>query len=468
VKFGRALFLIAALALGVRVAYVALAKGGSCPVSTSDAVRGSYPGECAVGDQLFYNTEANTLADGKGFVEPLWEVSHPGEDAPPAADHPPLTVVVLTPVSWLVERPPLHWIAGDDLDANVREHRYTMAFLGVLVVVLVGLLGRRVGGDAAGLIAAVIAALSPNIWVNDGLVMSETVTSAVVVAAMLVAVALRDRPSLARVAGLGALCGLAGLARAELVLFIPLLAAPVAWWVLRSWTSVAVAVATGILVIAPWVGFNLSRFADPTFISTNDGLALAGSNCDPVYYGAGTGLTTFDTTSGCVSDPPPPGDQSQVSKAYRHRATTYVRGHLGRAPVVALARVGRTWSLFRPLDMVSYNTGEGRERWVTRLGLIVYYPTLIAAVAGAVVLWRRRARLHLWVLLAPAIAVTVGSAVTYGQTRFRAAAEPSLAVLAAVAIVAGARAVTSRSTPPSATATREAEQSRRNVSPAAT
>ena len=36
----------------------------------------------------------------------------------------------------------------------------------------------------------------------------------------------------------------------------------------------------------------------------------------------------------------------------------------------------------------------------------------------------------------PAIAVTFGVAVTYGQTRFRAAAEPSLAVLAAVAVVA--------------------------------
>ena len=48
-------------------------------------------------------------------------------------------------------------------------------------------------------------------------------------------------------------------------------------------------------------------------------------------------------------------------------------------------------------------------------------------------MWRRRARRALWVLLVPAIGVTVGVAVTYGQTRFRAAAEPSLAILAAVA-----------------------------------
>ena len=93
-------------------------------------MHGSYPSECAVGDQLFYNTAANRLAAGDGFVEPLWTVTHPGEPSPPAADHPPLTVLVLAPVSWLVEHPPLSWIAGDDLDANVREHRYTMVLLG--------------------------------------------------------------------------------------------------------------------------------------------------------------------------------------------------------------------------------------------------------------------------------------------------------------------------------------------------
>ena len=57
-------------------------------------------------------------------------------------------------------------------------------------------------------------------------------------------------------------------------------------------------------------------------------------------------------------------------------------------PVVVLARLGRTWSLFRPVDMVKLNTGEDREEWVTRLGLVAYYPTLLFAIGGVVVLWR--------------------------------------------------------------------------------
>src|SRR4029078_1947860 len=83
-----------------------------------------------------------------------------------------------------------------------------------------------------------------------------------------------------------------------------------------------------------------------------------------------------------------------------------------------LARVARTWSLYRPLDMVRFNAGEDREGWVTRLGLIVYYPPLVGAIGGARVLWRRRRRAALWVLSAPIVVVTVGAVLTYGKTRF--------------------------------------------------
>jgi 4-amino-4-deoxy-L-arabinose transferase-like glycosyltransferase len=344
----------------------------------------------------------------------------------------------------LVDQPPVRGLVDDEMGAHVREHRYTMAVLGTLLVVLIGLLGRRIAGDTAGLVAAAIAAATPNLWVNDGLVMSETVTGLTVVGALLAALALRARPTWWRAALLGALCGLAALARAELILFLPLLALVACGVAAHDWGArfrlAAVAGLATLVVIGPWVGYNLARFAEPVFLSTNDGLALSGSNCDPVYSGKGIGLTSFDAAAGCLDVPPPPGDQSEVATVYRERAFDYMRDHASRVPLVALARVGRTWSVFRPFDMIEYNTGEGRETWVTRLGLAVYYPTLVLAIVGSVVLWRRHERWPLWVLLVPAVVVTVGSAATYGQTRFRAAAEPSLAVLAAVAVVAAAQA----------------------------
>jgi hypothetical protein len=434
VKFGRALLCIMLLGLGVRVAYVAIDQRGPCHTTTADGRAASYPSKCTTGDQTFYNSAANGLAEGHGFTAPLWNITHPGQKAPPAADHPPAAIVVFAGVSWAAEHPPLSWIAGDSIDANVREQRYAMAILGTLLIGLIGLLGRQIGGDKVGLIAALIAALSPNIWMNDGLVMSETVTSVIVVAALYVAVTSLREPTPMRVAILGALCGLAALARAELILFVPLLAIPIAWHKPNRWRRVLTSVLAAVIVITPWVAYNESRFKDPTFISTNDGIALAGSNCAPVYSGKGIGLTTFQ--QGCLSDPPPPGDQSQVAKVYRERAFHYMRTHAGRAVLVAFVRVGRTWSVFRPFDMVTFNENEGRPAWATRLGIFVFYPTLLFAIAGCVLLWKRRKRWFLWILLVPAIVVTLSSAATYGQTRFRAAAEPSLAVLAAVAVVA--------------------------------
>ena len=408
-RFWRILLMIALAALVLRVAYVAFAK-------TNQPIRG---------DQLFYNAEANRLARGDGFVEPFDPqalsrgVIREGTD--PAADHPPLTMIVLAPVSFVTS------------EALIPQ-RLTMAVLGTVSVVVIGLLGRRLAGDRAGWIAAGIAAIYPNLWVNDGLIMSETIATLVVALALLYAYRLIREPKLWTALLVGALCGLAALTRAELVLLVPLLAVPAAF-VARSvaagqrWKLAGAGVLAAAVLIGPWVGYNLARFKEPTYLSTNDGIALLGSNCDSVYFGDGIGLTDLK----CLG-PNPRGDQSVDSKIYRDRAFDYIRDHKKRAVFVAAARVGRTWSLFRPWDMVSYNKGEGREGWVTILGLIMYFPLLVAAVAGWVVMRRRRRRS--WPLLVPMLIVTIASALTYGQTRFRVPAEPSLVVLAAVAIAA--------------------------------
>jgi hypothetical protein len=54
------------------------------------------------------------------------------------------------------------------------------------------------------------------------------------------------------------------------------------------------------------------------------------------------------------------------------------------------------------------------------------------AVYGVIVLRRRRRML--WIILAPPLLVTVTCAIGFGLTRYRMPAEPSLLVLAAVAV----------------------------------
>jgi 4-amino-4-deoxy-L-arabinose transferase-like glycosyltransferase len=425
--FKRLLMAAVLLALVVRIAYVAGAKKGPCEISTKPEKW--IPTECAVGDQQFYNGEANRLAEGDGFV--VWGIPR-GQHAPPAADHPPLTVVVLAPMAFLS----MHAFGFVHDPSNVTEERYYMAILGTLLVLLIGLLGRRVGGERVGIVAAVLAALYPNLWMNDGLIMSETITGIVVVLALLLAYDLRDRPRPRTALACGAMCGLVLLGRAELGLFIPLLLAPAALGARgisrrQGAGLAALALIATTVVVAPWVAYNLSRFKDPVFVSTNDGLALAGSNCDHVYYGSAIGLTYLQPP--CIDVPEPKGlDQSQVSTYYRKRAFTYMGDHEQQLPLVVLARIGRTWSVYRPADMLYFNLAEGREHFAILAGIIAFYPLAALAIAGGWFLRRRRQRM-LWPLLVPAIAATVGVALTYGQTRFRSAAEPSIVILAAVA-----------------------------------
>jgi hypothetical protein len=109
----------------------------------------------------------------------------------------------------------------------------------------------------------------------------------------------------------------------------------------------------------------------------------------------------------------------------------YMRDHAGRVPVVLAARVGRVWDLYRPDQNRVFAASEGRPARSERLGVLLYWLLLPFAAAGA---WLLRRRRHvLAVLLAPAAMVTLTALLSYGATRFRFAAEPSIVVLAAVA-----------------------------------
>jgi hypothetical protein len=162
-------------------------------------------------------------------------------------------------------------------------------------------------------------------------------------------------------------------------------------------------------------------------ISTNSNATFAGSNCDDTYHGDSLGLWRLDCYAGN-----PPGDESQQASFYRKRGLEYARDHAGRLPVVLAARFGRVWDLYRPRQAAAYEFIEGRSRWASRIGLVVYWPTLVLAAFGAILL-RRRKR-PLLPLLAFPLMVTAVALIYYGITRFRFAAEPALIVLAAVAL----------------------------------
>ena len=369
-------------------------------------------------DEFYYASVASRVADGKGFTSRGFYYGAPGS---PLADHPPLTSVVLAP--WVR-------LAGY---GHFGLARCAMAALGALTVLLVGLVGREVAGRRVGLIAAGIAAVYPNLWVNDGLLMSETVAALATALTLWLAYRLRRSPSVGMAILAGAAAALAGLARVELVLLLPLLVLPVV--LSRRDQSgpdrlrmAGAATAAGLLTLVPWVAYNLQRFERPVLLSA-DGGTLLGANCDDTYYGPRLGFW-----NGLCALPPPGsgGDASVHSERMRRTALEYIGDHKGRLPVVVAARLGRTWGVFRPFDPVEWNAFDGRPRWISLAQVWLFWLVAGFAIAGTVLL-RRRGQ-PVWLLLAPVLAVTVATITVYGRERFRVPAEVPLVVFAAVAV----------------------------------
>jgi 4-amino-4-deoxy-L-arabinose transferase-like glycosyltransferase len=398
---------IALLALAVRVAYVILNR--HTPV---------------VGDALMYHLQGAGIADGDG----LHRVYEPDM---PTAEYPPLHIFLVA----FTDLVGLH---------STQAQKVFFAVLGTGTVVLIALLGRAATrSERVGVIAGVIAALYPMLWMPDGALMAETTYGFFLVAALLAAVRFLRVPSMGRGAAFGALLGLAALSRGEAIGLVVLLVVPLAW---RRWKVLAVAVGAFVLVLTPWEARLLTTFDKPVLISNNSSGIWVGANCPQTYYGSLIGSWRFD----CYGKVSPPGDESVRFAEYRRRGIDYMKDHKGRLPVVVAARVGRLLDVYKPWDQGAFiSQGEGRHMRATHLGLVFYWLLIPFAICGALLLRRRRER-ALLVLLAPVLLVVLVAVATYGSTRFRFAAEPSLVVLGAVTIDTLLRA---RRRPASATAT---------------
>ena len=169
--------------------------------------------QLVTGDAYFYHHQANGLVDGFGFYRFLPHSVQRLVPNGPAADHPPLYPLYLALFSLFGGR-------------SFHVHMIASCLLGAATVFVCGLLGREVAGERAGIVAAVIATVYANLWIQDPLVTSESITMLTVAIAVLLAYKLWRAPSLKRAVWFGLACGLASLTRAEVILFLPLVLIP--------------------------------------------------------------------------------------------------------------------------------------------------------------------------------------------------------------------------------------------------
>jgi hypothetical protein len=403
-----------------------------------------------LGDASAYHLLGLNLADGRGYIRPFDLVKF--HLVVPTAEYPPLHPFLLS----LFARAGLR---------SVEAQRIALAVVGSGTVALMGLLGRRIGGRAVGIVAAAIAALSPMMFLPETTLMSETLFGFLVTASLVLALRVDERPTPWRTVGLGVVLGLAVLTRAEAAVLALLLFAAL----LRPRRDLATArrdrtplgrraglallglVVMGVVVV-PWSIRNQRTFHRFVPVSNNVGTALAGANCGPTYSGPylGSWRSTFgtgDRSAGqCFTgfNGSQRGfDEATAAADARHQGITYARDHLVDLPKVAAARLLRTFGLFRPGQQVQLEALEGRPEGWERGGTWLEWVLEALAIGGAVVLVRRRA--PLWPLAAAVVSVLVATLVTYGNQRFRMGAEPAIIVCAAAALVTLGRRVFPRS-----------------------
>jgi 4-amino-4-deoxy-L-arabinose transferase-like glycosyltransferase len=408
VWFLLALLAVTFVGVGVRIAMVAFVD------------EPSQPGFLVDYDPIFYSRQANLVADGDGFIAPYLVDADGNGPHGPSAGHPPLLVVLLAAATKLGAR-------------SFEAHRVVTALIGAAVVPLVALIGAEVASWRAGIIAGALAAVYPNLWLYDGLLMPEALAGLLVALALWLSIRYLKSGRTWLLIWLGVVVGLGALARGELLLLVLVLVLPVCLLkrdqpVGKRLLRAGVATLVAALVIAPWAIYNVSRFEKPVFISTAQDTTIGGANCDLAYHGARIGAWAGE----CVQDILDRGlEESVGASKIRSRAANYVRDNLSRVPLVALARIGRTWDVFKPADNVTLGELQRRPRAWSWVGLAMYAALVVLAAGGAYVLRREPSLL---VLLAMPVLVTLTGALFWGNPRFRRPAEIVLVVLAGAAI----------------------------------
>ncbi|MBK6310573.1 MAG: acyltransferase family protein [Candidatus Microthrix sp.] len=424
------------------------------------------------GDPFYYHIQAGLLSAGRGFSEPFRWVQDGTLE--PTAIHPPLYSMYLSISSFL----------GAD---TYLAHKTLSILAGVGVVVMIGLIARRVGGDWAGWIAAAIAAFYPQFWIVDGILWSEGLFTLFIALTVWAAYLYYDRPSRWGAVWLGLAVSGAVLTRGEALILAPLLVAPLVFfgprplrmlkdlrtrWRVRAERSAAddageafdeversgedgrgandhvlnwrerslrlvLAALAVTLPIAPWVARNMTAFDEPITISSNSDEVLYYANCVDSYYGDFIGYWSFPCQEREREVVQEPRDEAVRVKFWRDKGIDYAMSHKSRWPVVVAARVGRMLEVYRPAQGARILSIEGRPLGWTQFGQVMWWAMLPLAAAGSWLLRRRGVwTWPLWSQVTMVMAVTV---VVYGHVRFRPPLDLAVIVAAAVALASATR-----------------------------
>ncbi|HZM31154.1 MAG TPA: glycosyltransferase family 39 protein [Acidimicrobiales bacterium] len=392
----------------------------------------------ALRDPSLYLVLADHVAAGDGYTY------GDGPDQGQTAYYPPGYPVALGAVIWLVRLVPGDWSAfGVAVGMNV--------VLSVATIGLVFALARRLAGNAVGLVAAGIWALWPNLVFHSAIVLTETLFLFLFVLLLLVALAdpaVARAPGTRRLVAIGVLFGACALVRP-----VSLVAAPaflVLWWgpAVRTvlWRG-ALAGLAAVAVMVPWAVRSTLVMDEPVALSLN----LGDNLCLGHNPGASGGFGDLGEHCFTAEGLQRPESETRRQSENVDRALRYIRDEPGTTlrRTVTKARItleDDADGLDVAEDFGARRIVSGGTRDTLELAANAFYAVVaVAGIAGAVILVRRtdpgRRGLFLVVVGLAQLATPLA---TFGDPRFKMPLYPTLAVGAAVALVAAADRLRSR------------------------
>jgi 4-amino-4-deoxy-L-arabinose transferase-like glycosyltransferase len=389
------------------------------------------------GDAFYHHYQANLLSDGHLYINPL-EYRVDGTIIDSAGD-PPLYAAYLAAWSRI------------GLD-GITDHRIASTLCGFALVVALGLFVRRLAGDVAGVVAAVLAAVHPLMWINDIMLLSEGLYQPFVVLILWAAYEWVRQPTRRNIVIVGIAIALATLVRGEALALYGFMVLPLIWWarsfdLTEKFRQTVLCGMAGLVVMSPWLIYNNLRFEEPVTLSAGSGSVLLAGSCDEAWSGESLGFWANcfagrDLWAALEEELPGvtlTGDERVIYDEAvrdgfnRRKAFDYIGDNLDRYPLVAAARIGRSLEFFRVGHTLRMNYQvEGRWEEPSTFGLGMYYALLPFTILGAFVLRRRGTRLT--PLLAVWPTIMFASAITFGLTRYRVPIDIAMMALAAVAI----------------------------------
>ena len=381
-------------------------------------------------DEREYLRMARNVAAGRGFVDDPAPPPDPGQLAPERFGRPPGYPVFIALATGLGRALP----ATGEPEVVPASLKIVQAVAGAIAVLLIAAVARRVAGDTAGVIAAILAAVHPPLVWIAGYALTEGIYWVLGLTAVLLLAPITDEPSPTggrwRTVLAGMVVGLAALTRPATIVFAALVAI---WLLWRRHLRLAVAFAIGVaLMVLPWTARNAATHGRFVLIASEGGITFWTGN-HPLAVGEGDMAANTDIKRANLELRSRYADLSPeaLEPVYYREALKTIAARPWWWLGLEARKFFYTWVPIGP----SY-TLHSRLYYVTTL--VSYGLLAVLGFAGFWPVWRRGRRPYaLWLLAGSVVLVCL---IFFPQERFRIPViDPALIVCAAGGFALGRR-----------------------------